>query len=245
MKILHKPRTETTMPSPSTRSPLGLRVFAAIAVVATATSAPAMAIEAFSADYQASAMGMQGDGQMTIASQGDDRWQYSLSVKNALVDLSQKTVFDEKDGMLRPLSSSDVSRLLVKKKSVDADFDWAKKQATWSGDVKPDRAGPVALQPGDLDALLVNLAMVRDVAAGKPLNYRLIENGKARPMAYKIAGKEDITIGGTAREATKVVRTSGDKETIAWIVPGMPVPARILQREGGQDSIDLQLKSWR
>lgn len=206
---------------------------------------PVHAVEAFSAQYQASAMGMQGDGQMSITSQGNNRWQYSLTIKNQLVDLSQKTVFDEQNGWLRPLSSSDLSRLIVKKKAVNASFDWAKNQATWTGDVKPERAGPVALKVGDMDALLVNLALVRDVAAGKPLNYRMVENGSAKTMSYQVAGKEKITIGGQSRDATKVVRTSGKKEIIVWVVANMPVPARILQREDGQDSIDLQVKSWR
>ncbi|MEO6517438.1 MAG: DUF3108 domain-containing protein [Pseudoxanthomonas sp.] len=208
-------------------------------------SAPALAVEAFSADYQATAMGMQGNGQMTITPQGNDRWSYSLTIRNSLVDMSQKTIFDEKDGVLRPLSSSDLSRLLVKKKAVDATFDWNKNLAMWTGDVKPERAGPVALKPGDMDALLVNLAIVRDVAAGKPLNYRMVENGNAKAMNYRVAGKEKITVGGKSREATKVVRTSGNKEMIVWVVAGMPVPARILQRENGQDSIDLQIKAWR
>ena len=129
-------------------------------------------------------------------------------------------------------------------KAVKTNFDWNANEATWSGDVKPGRAGPVALKTGDMDALLVNLALVRDVAAGKPLNYRMVENGNARPMNYRVVGKEKISVGGKSREATKVSRTSGDKEIVVWVVPGMPVPARILQREDGQDSIDLQVKSW-
>ncbi len=209
-----------------------------------AASLPVRAVEAFTAQYQASAMGMLGDGQMSITSQGNNRWQYTLTVKNQLVDLSQKTIFDEQKGWLRPISSSDVSRLLVKKKAVNANFDWARNQATWTGDVKPERAGPVALKPGDMDALLVNLALVRDVAAGKPLNYRMVENGSVKTMSYQVAGKEKITVGGQSRDATKVVRTSGNKQTIVWVVANMPVPARILQREDGQDSIDLQVKAW-
>ncbi len=219
--------------------------FGSVAVVLAAASSPAWAVEAFNAEYQASAMGMQGNGQMSVASKGSNRWEYSLSINNSLVDMSQKTVFEDKGGVLRPLSSTDLTRVLIKKKKVSADYDWDQKQVTWTGDVKPGRAGPVALNPGDMDALLVNLAIVRDVAAGKPLTYRLVENGKARPMTYSVAGKENITIAGKTREATKVVRTSGDKETIVWIVAGMPAPARILQREGGRDSIDLQVKSFR
>ena len=214
------------------------------ATLLAAASAPASAVQAFSADYEANAMGMQGNGHMSITAQGNDRWQYTLTIRNSLVDLSQSTVFDEQDGWLRPLSSSDLSRLLVKKKAVKTNFDWSANEATWSGDVKPGRAGPVALKTGDMDALLVNLALVRDVAAGKPLNYRMVENGNARPMNYRVVGKEKISVGGKSREATKVSRTSGDKEIVVWVVPGMPVPARILQREDGQDSIDLQVKSW-
>ena len=222
-----------------------IRISAGIAAgLLAVASLPAAAIEAFTAQYQASAMGMQGDGQMSITSQGGNRWQYSLTIKNQLVDLSQKTIFDEQKGWLRPLSSADLSRVLVKKKAVNANFDWSKNQATWNGDVKPERAGPVALKPGDMDALLVNLALVRDVAAGKPLTYRMVENGNAKTMSYSVAGKEKITVGGQSRDATKVIRTSGNKETIVWVVPNMPVPARILQREDGQDSIDLQLKAW-
>ena len=216
----------------------------AAAGLLAAASAPAVAVQAFSADYEANAMGMQGNGHMSITAQGNNRWQYSLTIKNSLVDLSQSTVFDEQEGWLRPLSSTDLSRLLVKKKAVNTSFDWSKNQATWSGDVKPERAGPVALKTGDMDALLVNLALVRDVAAGKPLNYRMVENGNAKPMNYRVVGKEKITIGGKSRDATKVSRTSGNKEIVVWVVPGMPVPARILQREDGQDSIDLQVKSW-
>ncbi len=222
------------------RTVIGMAAASLLAVA----SAPAAAVQVFSADYEAKAMGMQGNGHMSITAQGNDRWQYTLTIRNSLVDLSQSTVFDEQDGWFRPLSSTDLSRLLVKKKTVNTSFDWNRNQATWSGDVKAGRAGPVALQAGDMDALLVNLAIVRDVAAGKPLNYRMVENGNAKPMNYRVIGKEKITIGGKSRDATKVSRTSGNKEIVVWVVPGMPVPARILQREGGQDSIDLQVKSW-
>ena len=218
---------------------------ALITSLAVFSSAPALAIEAFTADYHATAMGMQGDGKVVISAQPNNRWQYALTVKNQLVDLSQKTIFDEQKTWLRPISSSDLSRLLVKKVAVNTNFDWTKNQATWTGDVKPERAGPVTLKTGDMDALLVNMAIVRDLAAGRPLTYRLVENGRVKPMTYQVAGKEKITIGGESREATKVTRTDGKRETLVWVVPDMPIPARILQRENGSDFIDLKLKAWR
>lgn len=223
-------------------------LFAPAAVVAAAlvvASFPAAAIEAFSADYQANYMGMVGDGKMTLASEGNNRWKYTLAIRSNVANLTQTTVFEDRNGQWRPLSSNDSSLVLIKKVNKLATYDWSKGEARWSGDVKADRAGPVKLQAGDLDGMLINLAIARDVAAGKPLNYRMVEDGRAKPLSYQVAGKESITVQGKSRQATKVVRNDGDKQTIAWVVDGLPVPARILQRKNGQDEMDLTLQSMK
>lgn len=210
-----------------------------------AAAAPAVALEPFTADYTASYMGMQANGTMTLAREGSDRWKYSLRIRNQVADLSQATVFDEHGGTLRPLGSSDSSVALIRRKSVTASYDWKSGQATWSGDVKPERRGPVKLQAGDMDALLINLAVARDLAAGKPLAYRMVDEGRVKQMRYEVAGQEPVTVAGKRHQATRVVRRDDKRETIAWIVADMPVPARILQRENGQDTIDLTLKTLR
>lgn len=212
--------------------------FAAMAVLA---SAPALALEPFTADYQASYMGMQANGRMTLVAAGEGKWRYNLSIQNTLANLSQTTIFQDVGGQWRPLSGTDSSKVLIKSSVKNAAFDWSRGVATWSGDIKPDRAGPVKLQAGDMDALLINLALVRDVLAGKPLVYRMVENGKVKVMKYAVAGKEQITVGGKPQQATKVVNTSGERQIIAWVVEGLPVPARILQREKGSDAMDLRV----
>jgi len=219
--------------------PFSLLAAAALAVA----SLPALALQPFTADYQASYMGVQATGTMTLAQAGSDQWKYSLQIQNPMATLSQNTVFDEKNGQLRPLSGNDSSALLVKRRSVQAKYDWNAKQATWSGDVKPERRGPVALQPGDMDALLINLAIARDFKAGKPLTYRMVDEGRVKQMTYQVVGKEALTVNGKQQQATKVSRTDGNKELIAWIVPDLPVPARLLQRENGQDTLDLTIRA--
>ncbi len=222
--------------------------FAAPLLLGTAVllaSAPALAMKPFTADYQARYMGLQAEGKMTLVPAGADRWKYTLNVHNGLAQLSQSTVFEDKDGAWRPLSGTDSSMLLVKHVNKNATYDWAKGQARWSGDVKADRSGPVALQPGDLDAMLVNLAIARDAAAGKPLSYRMVDDGRAKQMTYQVAGKDTVTIEGKSQPATKVTRTDGDKQTLIWVVDGLPVPARILQRKDGKDEMDLKLTSVR
>jgi hypothetical protein len=216
------------------------------AVVLAVVSAPALAIKPFTADYHASYMGMQGNGRMTLSADGANRWKYSLEVSSPLANLSQVTVFEDNGGQWRPLSGTDSSKVLTKRQNKNATYDWSRGVASWTGDVKPDRAGPIKLEAGDLDALLVNLAIVRDLAAGKPLNYRMVEDGRVRQLNYAVAGKEPITIGGKTQQATKVVANhSKNRQTIAWIVDGMPVPARILQRDKGQDAIDLRVQAVR
>lgn len=214
-------------------------------VAASATAAPARALEPFAADYQASYMGLSANGRMTIESQGGNQWKYTLKISNQVAQLTQTTVFEDRDGQWRPLSGTDASLLLIKKIRRNAVYDWAKGEARWSGDVKPERAGPVPLQTGDVDGLLMNLAIARDAIAGKPLRYRMVDEGRAKPMSFTVAGKESISIGGKPRQATKLVSTNGNKQMLIWVVEGIALPARILQRKDGKDDIDLKIVSVR
>ncbi|CAD0319078.1 DUF3108 domain-containing protein [Xanthomonas hortorum] len=222
------------------------RTSSLIAAAALAVaSLPAFAVQPFQADYSANYMGMQANGTMTLAAAGDNQWRYTLTIQNQLANLTQSTVFEESNGQLRPVSSNDTSSMMVKRRNVTANYDWKTNQATWGGDIKADRRGPVQLKTGDMDALLINLAITRDLAAGKPLNYRMVDEGRIKPMSYKVVGKETITVNGKQEQATKVSRVDGDKELIAWVVKDLPVPARLLQKEKGQDALDLTIKALR
>ena len=73
----------------------------------------------------------------------------------------------------------------------------------------------------------------------------VLENGKAKSMTYRVAGREKITVGGRALDTTRVVQSAGRKQTAVWIAPGVPTPVRIVQREDGSEVFRLQLTSWR
>ena len=215
----------------------------AVLLAGSLASMQALAIQPFSATYSASYMGLQANGRMTLAQAGGNRWTYTLSIQSSIAQLSQSTTFEDDGGQWKPLSGTDSSQLLIKQKKTSANYDWKTRTATWTGDVKPDHAGPVALQPGDLDGMLVNLAIARDAAAGKPMHYRMVDGGRVKQLDYKVLGKDSVTIDGKSREATKVASSNGDKQTVVWIVDGVPVPARILQRRDGKDEIDLRMTS--
>ena len=220
---------------------LALSLAAALAMA----ESPAHALKPFTAQYEASFKGISAGGAMTLSRQGQ-RWTYAMGLRNAMADLSQATVFEEAAGRYRPLGGSDRSTYLMKTRAVVTLYNWKGMQARWTGDVKPQRAGPVAMQPGDMDALLVNLALVRDIGFGRTsMSYRLLENGKAKSMTYRVAGREKITVGGRALDTTRVVQSAGSKQTAVWIAPGVPTPVRIVQREDGSEVFRLQLTSWR
>ena len=220
---------------------LALSLAAALAMAAS----PAHALKPFIAQYEASFKGISAGGAMTLSRQGQ-RWTYAMGLRNAMANLSQATVFEEAAGRYRPLGGSDRSTYLMKTRAVVTLYNWKGMQARWTGDVKPQRAGPVAMQPGDMDALLVNLALVRDIGFGRTsMSYRLLENGKAKSMTYRVAGREKITVGGRALDTTRVVQSAGSKQTAVWIAPGVPTPVRIVQREDGSEVFRLQLTSWR
>lgn len=220
-----------------------VRIASALTLLLAASQA--WAVKPFVADYEASWKGVQANAQITLNRGGDNRWNYELSVSNQLGSSRQTTVFEEHGGSFRPLSGVDATQVLFKRSQKNATYNWAQREAHWSGDVKADRVGPVKLEDGDLDGMLINLALVRDVAAGKPLSYRLVDNGVARPQRFQNLGKDTVTVAGQTRTATKVARTSDDKQVIVWVVDGLPTPARILQRRDGRDELELTLKSVR
>ncbi len=235
----------------NTTSPIRKARILLAAVLAFAT-APLFAIEPFNADYQATYMGLQANGRMSLTKEAGNRWKYSLDISGAGARMTQTTQFEVNGDAWRPLSSVDTQRgesglaaMLVKRRTVNASFDWSRGVATWSGDVRPDRSGPIRLQAGDVDGMLMNLALVRDFASGQELAYRLVEEGRARRQVFSPAGTETITVQGREHRATKVVHRDGSRTITAWIVDGLPVPARILQQRDGRDHIDLQLRSLR
>ena len=241
-----------TTPLPRSNRPLPGRILAATLLLAAsaAVALPASALEPFNADYTARFMGMEAEGTMTLENTGGDRWEYRMEVAGMGARMVQSTSFQARGEHWRPLASEDsqigesgLAAMLVRNKTVRATYDWDNNVARWSGDVDNDEAGPVSLRPGDMDGMLINLAVIRDFAAGQPLKYRLVEDVRARPQVFQVDGTETITVAGQQHEATRVVRTSGRREITAWIVDGMPAPARIVQKRNGRDHIDLRLKS--
>ena len=162
------------------------------------------------------------------------------------LDIDQETLFDERDGQYRPLSQSTVRKALFFGRKVHGTYDWGRREARWTGDIKEARRAPVVLREGDMSGLLINLAIVRDAAPGRTLHYRFVDGGRVRDHEYAVStGTENVVVDGLSYDAMRVSRTNGgNDETIFWVARGVPTPVRILQRQDGEDAIDLQLTAY-
>lgn len=217
-----------------------------VAALVAAPIAGAQPLKPFTAQYSAKYMSIPASGVMVLTPRGR-QWSLALTLDNVAASMSQATFFAEstRGNLLMPLGGADRMSYVGQRKSMSARYDWSAMQASWGGDAKPSRRGPVPIRAGDMDGLLLQLALARDVPAGRPLNYRVVENGKARPMSFRPAGTETLSIGGRQWQATKVTSTADGKTTTAWIAAGVPVPLRLVQAEGGRETVSMRLTSWR
>ncbi|MGY1458985.1 MULTISPECIES: DUF3108 domain-containing protein [unclassified Luteimonas] len=220
---------------------------------AAVESVDAHELQPFVATYDAWNEGKPaGTANMALA-RIDGHWRVDLDITGnrglarwIRLDIDQGTVFDEVDGKYRPLRQDTQRKALFMGREVEGVYDWQAGVARWSGDIKPERRKPVPLQDGDMSGLLINLAIIRDALPGRSLSYRFVDGGRVRQHEYTVAeAAEYLEVDGLSYEAMRVSRTNGgNDETIVWVARGVPTPIRILQRENGEDAIDLRLVAY-
>ncbi len=216
---------------------------------------PAPVLEPFLASYEAQYRGKPaGSTTMRVIHEGGSQWRVDLGIEGSRgmagvigLNLQQSTAFDVIDEVYRPLGQSTVRKGLFLGRKTVGTYDWDKASARWQGDLKPKHRQPVALQSGDMSGLLINLAIVRDARPGAILRYRFVEGGRVRDHVYQVAADtETVTQGELSYSTLRVARTNGgNDDTVVWVAQGVPSPVRILQRENGEDAVDLRLIEYK
>ncbi|MBB4132489.1 DUF3108 domain-containing protein [Xanthomonas sp. 3075] len=245
------------VPAPAASAPAP--VAAPPAAPASAAALPASTwtpppLQPFVATYQAFYRGKEaGDATMQV-SQGDGtQWRIDMSVRGRKgfasilgLNLEQSTVFRVDGDTYVPLSQSTVRKAMFFGKKVTGVYNWQAGTAQWDGDLKKERLQPIPLQRGDQSALSLNLSLMRDAQPGRSLSYRYVDVGRVRQYDYRAAdATEVVQVGDLSYDALRVYRVnSGDNETILWIANGVPTPVRILQRDKGEDQVDLRLVEY-
>ncbi len=230
---------------PATASP-------AIEVSPPLAPAQAPTLAPFTATYEAFRQGKRAGNATLRLVRGDaaPQWRVDLDIRGDRgfagvigLNLQQSTVFEALDAGFRPMSQSTVRKgLLLGKKNVGV-YDWSKRAAQWRGDLKDKYRASIPLQDGDMSGLLINLAIIRDAQPDRMLHYRFVDGGRVRDHVYRVASTpEPMSAGKLNFQTLRVARTNGgNDETLFWVAEGVPTPVRILQREDGEDAIDLRL----
>lgn len=225
------------------------------AATPSAVTAPAMPVRTLSpfvGTYEVSRDGHKlGNATMRLDHMANGNWQIDLDMRGSGLmrltglNIRQTTVFASDGVHYRPLHQSTTRRTLFSNRTRTGRYDWGAGVATWTGDVKASRRNPVPLREGDLDTLLIDLAVVRDAQPGNTLHYRHVDGGRANEQTYVVAAEPvGVVIDGLGYSATKVERVEGNDRTEVWVANGIPTPVRILQVEDGEDSTDLRLVEY-
>ncbi len=245
--------------APPMATPQTLATPAAPVAPAAAAALPASTwtpppLEPFVATYQAFYRGKEaGDATMQVSHGDASQWRIDMSVRGRKgfasilgLNLEQSTVFRVDGDTYVPLSQSTVRKAMFFGKKVTGVYNWQAGTAQWDGDLKEERQQPIPLQHGDQSALSLNLSLMRDAQPGRSLSYRYVDVGRVRKYDYKAAdATEVVQVGDLSYDALRVYRVnSGDNETILWIANGVPTPVRILQRDKGEDQVDLRLVEY-
>ncbi|WP_115528564.1 MULTISPECIES: DUF3108 domain-containing protein [Xanthomonas] len=211
-------------------------------------------LEPFVATYQAFYRGKEaGDATMQVSHGEGSQWRIDMSVRGRKgfasilgLNLEQSTVFRVDGDTYVPLSQSTVRKAMFFGKKVTGVYNWQAGTAQWDGDLKKERQQPIPLQHGDQSALSLNLSLMRDAQPGRSLSYRYVDVGRVRKYDYRAADTTEVVqVGDLSYDALRVYRVnSGDNETILWIANGVPTPVRILQRDKGEDQVDLRLVEY-
>lgn len=237
---------------PSKRHAPGLRWLAGAllaATVCTATAADTHRPAPFDAVYSVRAGGV-GVGRMTRHFElgADENYRFSSIVEaEGLVAMLKPTRISEESIGQWPAAYPVTTHYAHSKKSgkkrkeTIIDFDWsnARSHATING--TPVEA---ALEPGAIDKLSYQLALMRDLAAGvTSLSYRVADAGGGKHYTLERRANERIKAGGRAYDTVPVAYVRDDgRRTVLWCAPTLgylPVRIEYTEKDGAVTTAEL------
>lgn len=211
----------------------------------TAQAAPAT-LQPYEARYTldwASGVSFSGDAIRTLRKEGSN-WVLETNASAMFASLSERSSFALAPE-IQPLRYNFKRKIFGKKRTAQLDFNWQTQQVTNNVNEKPWK---MAIAPGVLDKLSVQLQLRLDVKAGKKtLEYQVADGGRMKTYRFAIAGKESITTPAGTFDAIKVARDRGEnsgRKTWIWLAPELDyLIVKIHQIEKSDKEYKLVLKT--
>jgi hypothetical protein len=224
---------------------------AGLLLACSSAFAAAPELRPFSASYDIIRGRTQvGSAELQLQRLADGGWSYQQHtlVRHLLAriflpsDLSTRSQFSIKDGRLIPeqftaeASGSDEDQSLT--------FDWHRGRVTGTFDRKPV---DLPLQPGLLDSLSVQVALMNELLAGRtPQRFVLADKGRIKDYNYTAEGSETLltAVGEYRTVIFRSSRPGSDKGTLFWCAPELGyLPLKVERRDGKDVQFTLLIKS--
>ncbi|MEB0205849.1 DUF3108 domain-containing protein [Pseudomonas sp. CCC3.1] len=204
-------------------------------------------LKPFQASYTADwkQLPMSGSAERSLSKDANNVWTLSFKATMLIASLTESSTFAFKNDSLIPQSYTFERGGLGKAKKVNLDFDWATNMVTGT-----DRGDPVKvpLLSGTLDKSTYQLALQRDVAAGKKsMSYKVVEGTDVDTYDFRVLGSEKVQTKAGTIDAIKVERvrdpTQNKRTTIMWFAKDwdyLLVALQQVETDGKQYNIMLQ-----
>lgn len=157
--------------------------------------------------------------------------------------ITETSRFTLHDGRIRALAFNYHHAGSSKNRDQSLRFDW--QQGVAYSDYRGEKAS-IQLKPGMLDHQLLQLAVMRDLAADRlPARYTVLDrNSVKRYQVEKIGTARVETEAGTF-ETIIVQHEDEGKTTLFWCAPALNyLPVRMEQREPDESTITLELAEY-
>ena len=164
------------------------------------------------------------------------------------VDLEEHSVLRLADGVPETVAYSYRQKMAWKSKSRDIRVDADARRIRYSD---KDREYAPPYRPGVIDRNAITIALMADVAAGKPgdLRYLIPNKDELEPWVYRTGGAERLQSALGADEVIRVERireSANGRTTTLWLGKNRGyVPLRILQREPDGETIEMKITALR
>ena len=143
----------------------------------------------------------------------------------------------------RPTSYEYLKQSGKKHRAARADFDWQSKIVSGQDNGKRWQA---ALVPGIVDKLTHQLLLMRDLARGTQLEYRVADDGRIKTQRWSRAVADDLQVGGKTFPVVKITHEGrGGRQTRLWCAPELsylPVGIEYQEKNGEVTSARLRLR---
>jgi hypothetical protein len=211
----------------------------------------AASLQPFTASYSVEWRGMgagtstleleQSDGEIwTYRSRNTARGIFKLAFPQAITQMS---IFRIREDAVMPIRYRADDGSTSTARDVELEFDWEADRVIGTAE---DRKVSVALQPGTQDAMSVQVALMREVAAGRsPERFWLIDKDTLKQYVYTFEGKVrvDTRLGELETLVYRSQREGSKRVTRLWLAPSLgylPVRAQQLREERVEFTMTLK-----